>query len=127
MLYSEGTAKGRQVVFYETTGGRSPVRDFLDGLTHRQRAKVLHLLVMLEEAGFQLGPPWLKKLDEALWELRVLADGVQLRILFCQESDDLVLLHGLRKKQQKLPGKDLATARRRYHDHNARGKKRTSP
>ena len=105
------------VVLYEGASGRRPVADFLDRLTNRQRAKVLDVLTMLEEAGQRLGPPWLKKIDGDLWEVRVQADKVQVRILLCQAGRELVLLHGLKKKADKLPARDVETARRRCVEH----------
>jgi phage-related protein len=106
-----------QVVFYETARGRGPVQDFLDGrCTHHQRAKVAHALTLLAEAGFRLGPPWLKKVGKDIWELRVWADRARLRILFCQDGRDLVLLHALKKQADRLPNKDLEVARQRCRD-----------
>jgi len=109
-----------QVVSYETPSARVPVQEFLDRLTLRQRARVLDVLDMLEEAGFRLGPPWLKKIDEDLWEVRVQVEKGQVRIIFCEEGRQIVLLHGLKKKQQKLPHRDLETARRRCKEHRLR-------
>lgn len=109
-----------RVVFYQTPSGRSPVEDFLNGLTHRQRAKALDALEMLDEAGYYAGPPWLKKIDADLWELRVWAGGVRLRFLFCQEGAEFVILHGLKKKADRLPERDLETARHRCREYRAR-------
>jgi phage-related protein len=106
-----------QIVFYETASGRRPVANFLDGLANRPRAKVLDVLTMLEEAGQRLGPPWLKKIDADLWEVRVQADRVRVRILFCQAGGELVLLHALKKKADRLPARDVATARHRRLEH----------
>jgi len=102
-----------QVVFYRTASGKRPVREFLDSLAASQRAKALSGLVMLAEAGYQLGPPWLKKIEDDLWELRVLAGKVRLRFLFYVEGQRCVVLHGLKKKTERLPQRDLQTARLR--------------
>ena len=110
-----------EVVFYETAGGRRPVTEFLEkGCTHRQAAKLLDTLTMLEEAGFSLGPPWLKKVDEDLWELRVQADKARLRVLFYRYGNRFVLLHGLKKQRQRLSESDLRTARGRCKDYRTR-------
>lgn len=106
-----------QVTFYETRSGRSPVEEFLDKLPLRQCAKVLYVLDLLEEAGFSLGPPWLKKVDRELWEVRIPVEGVQVRVLFCEERREFVLLHALKKKQPRLPPKDLRTARGRWREY----------
>jgi phage-related protein len=108
-----------EVVYYETPSGRRPVADFLGkkGLTYRQRANALEVLAMLEEAGYSLGPPWLKKLESDLWELRKEVEGVWLRFIFCQEGTRFVILHALKKKSNRLPQKDLQLARDRRHEY----------
>ena len=109
------------IVFYETPGGRVPVQDFLDDrCTNRQRARTLSALSLLEEAGFQLGPPWLRKLSRDLWEVRVEADKVHVRIIFGKHERTFVLLHALRKQTQKLPAKDLEMARARWREYRSR-------
>ena len=102
-----------QVVFYRTASGKRPVREFLDGLTAGQRAKALSVLTMLAEAGYELGPPWLKKIEDDLWELRIQVGKVRLRFLFCVERARCVVLHGVKKKRDRLPERDLQTARLR--------------
>ena len=109
-----------RVIFYQTSAGRSPVEEFLDGLTDRQRAKALDALDILEGAGYRLGPPWLKKVEANLWELRVQAHKAWLRLFFCQDGARFVILHGLKKKTDKLPQRDLETARQRRRDHLGR-------
>jgi phage-related protein len=105
------------VILYQTSGGKSPVEDFLNSLTFRQRAKALNALTLLGEAGYSLGPPWLEKIEGEIWELRVHVDKVRLRFLFRRVGTDFVVLHALKKKAQRLPAKDIATAHRRGREY----------
>jgi len=47
-----------RVVHYETADGTCPVREFLDGLTAKERAKVLAAIDLLEEEGPNLHRPY---------------------------------------------------------------------
>ena len=105
------------VVFYLTSGGRSPVVEFLSRLTDLQRAQALDALALLEGFGLDLEDPWLKKIDAELWELRVRADRVRLRFLFCRRGEECVILHALKKKTKRLPVDDLKTARQRWREY----------
>lgn len=109
-----------EVSLYRTASGRVPLQEFFDSLSVGQRAKLLRAVNMLREAGLRVGPPWLKKIAGGLWELRVEAENAQLRVLFWHGRSDFVLLHGLKKKRQKLTPKDLQTARKRLQDYLAR-------
>jgi len=105
------------VVFYLTSSGRSPVVEFLSKLTDRQRAQALDALALLEQFGFDLEDPWLKKIDADLWELRVRADRVRLRFLFSRQGEECVVLHALKKKTDRLPANELKTARQRWREY----------
>lgn len=105
------------IVFHLTSSGKSPVEDFLNKLTVRQRAKALDALGLLEKAGYSLGPPWLKKVEAEIWELRVQADRVRLRFLFGRAGEDFVVVHALKKKADRLPANDLKTARERWREY----------
>ncbi len=60
--------------------------------------------------------PLVRSFGQSIWEVRSTLPGGRIaRVLFCVESDCMVLLHGFMKKTQKTPQRelDLAIKRRR--------------
>jgi phage-related protein len=103
-----------RVVYYRTDSGREPVAEWLDGRTSREQAKLFWALERLAESGFLLGPPWLKKLDDDIWEVRVQHGHLYARILFYERTKRVfVLLHAFAKRSQRTPKRKLHTARAR--------------
>ena len=110
------------VVFYKSASGNIPVKEFLEKLSSPLRAKILYGLTMLSSAGYNLGPPWLKKIDDILWEIRIQAEKTQVRVLFCEKKRKFILLHALKKKRQKRSRQDIETAHQRWDDYKVRMK-----
>lgn len=117
-----------QLEYFRTDSGREPVAEWLDDRPLGLRAKLFWLLKRLAESGFSLGPPWLTKLDDEVWEVRLKFGGTFPRVLFYQASEDvLVLLLAFSKKTNKTPRSKLQTARTRMAtDWARRGSKETS-
>jgi phage-related protein len=66
------------------------------------------------EYGWPIGMPTVKNLGSGLWEVRTSLDKKIARVLFCLAGkNQMVLLHGFIKKDQKTPKKDLDLARAR--------------
>lgn len=106
-----------QLVLYTTAAGRSPVAEYLDGLSAQEAARVTKELELLAEFGSDLGEPHVRKVDRKLWELRV-RGKLQHRVLyFAAAEQKLVLLHAFTKKTQRTPPGELETARRRMADY----------
>jgi len=110
------------IVFYTTERGNCPVKEFLIKLPHVTSARMSKGIALLSSAGFRLGPPWLKKIDDALWELRAIGENLRIRIRFSQEGPKFVLLHAMKKKQQKLSRRDIEIAHQRLEDYRVRFK-----
>ena len=52
----------------------------------------------------------------SLWEVRAdISDGRIARVFFCGHDGTMVLLHGIVKKTQKVPAKDLDLAMKRLN------------
>ena len=103
-----------RVLYYETENGREPVAEWIDNRPVREQVKLFWVLERLAESGFSLGPPWLKRLDDDIWEVRLKYGGVLPRVLFYQRDErTLVLLDAFSKKAQRTPKRRLDTARAR--------------
>ena len=99
---------------YIDARGRSPVEEFLDQLPASDRARIDQTIGLLEEFGLQLGPPYVKHLEDKLWELRVRAGRKAYRVIyFAFTGRRFIILHAFLKKTQKAPRREIATARQR--------------
>jgi phage-related protein len=101
------------IFFYEDHRGRSPVLDFMNSLSAKDRAKVNNVLRLLEEFGTDLGMPHARRIKGRLWELR---PGDNRLFYFLQVERKFIVLHGYRKQSMKAPEKEIATALRRMQE-----------
>ena len=102
----------RRVIFYATDDGTCPVRDFLNSLPGKDAQKVTWVLQLVEDLDF-LPATYFKKLQgtDGIWECRIQVGGAAYR-LFCFFAGDsmVVLTHGMRKKVQKTPRREIERA-----------------
>ena len=105
------------VEFYESEGGTSPVRQFLDELKASDPddfAAVLAGLAKLRNRQYHR-EPLSKSLGEGLFELRHVGKLNTRVFWFFMKNRRIVLVHGIRNKGQAIPSRDLETARERMH------------
>jgi phage-related protein len=100
------------VVFYRTTAGSEPVREWLKSLP-RQDRRAVGEDIKTAQYGWPLGMPLIRKLDRGLWEVRSTTSTGIARVFFTVKDGLIILLHGFIKKAQKTPQNELDTARRR--------------
>ena len=109
-----------EIRFYRDKNGNEPVRKLLEELAARAGKdarinlnKINDYMKILMEKGTRAGEPFVKHLENDIWELRPLSN----RILFAAWYDNsFILLHYFVKKTQKIPRRELETAKRRYQD-----------
>ena len=101
-----------RVVFYKTTAGNEPVREWLKELPPEER-KIIGDDLKTAQYGWPLGMPLIRKLEPELWEVRSSLRNRIARVVFTVQDDTMVLLHGFIKQSQKTPVKDLQLARQR--------------
>jgi phage-related protein len=109
----------REISFYRTAAGRSPVEEFLDSLTGKQAQKVVWVLRLVEELE-SVPRQYFKKLTgtEDLWEVRIGFGGDTFRLLgFFDGSALVVLTNGFAKKSEAVPPQEIATAHGRKKDY----------
>ena len=98
---------------YRTAMGARPVKAFLDALTDEEAAAVV--AAMKEVA--RLGLAAARHLRGAVYEVRAETETRSFRMLFAQETKFILLsLHGLQKKTQKTPLREIEVAERRLRD-----------
>ena len=111
--------------FYATSTGRSPVREFLDGLTEEQVAQVL---TAMRTVG-ALGLVEARHLRGDVYEVRASIGGQAFRVLFASEGRRghiLLALEGFEKKTQRTPPRTITLAERRLADWRSRARPRST-
>jgi phage-related protein len=85
---------------------------FTDTLDPYTRGQILRVVDLLRFEEYHLSMPYSKKIERNLYELRIKATK-NIRIFYTFYKDNIVFLHIFNKEKQKLPKKDLETARNR--------------
>ncbi len=109
----------REISFYRTASGHSPVEQFLDSLTARQGAKVTWVFRLIEELEF-IPKQYFKKLvgTDDIWEVRVSIGRDAFRLLSFFDGPKLVVLnHAFAKQTQKISRSDIRLAEQRKRDY----------
>ena len=114
-----------KIVFYQNEKGISEIKNYIDELNenkdnkdNRVRLKKLITYIdLLSEEGLSLGMPYIKHIEDDIWELRPLRD----RILFAYfDNNKFVLLTYFMKKTQKTPRKEIEKAKRLLKEYKGR-------
>ncbi len=109
----------RNVVFFQTESGQSPVEKFLDSLTAKQAQRVIWVLKLIEDLK-SVPTQYFRKMSgtEGIWEVRVKAGSNMFRLLgFFDGSKCVVLAHAFQKKTKKTPKHAILLAERRKRDY----------
>ncbi len=101
----------RKIIFYRKEDSTAPVEVFLDSLKEKVVQKILAVLKLIEELDV-IPDKFFKKLkDTNIWECRIKWESNIYRIFsFYQKKNKVVLTHGIIKKSQKTPKKEIERA-----------------
>ena len=100
-----------KVILFEQ-GNQKPIEAFIYSLSKQTFAKILRLLDCLENYGPQLGMPHTKRITSRIYELRIKTPE-SVRLLYWPVGDQIFILHGFKKKKQKIPNKEIEIAEKR--------------
>ena len=101
------------VEFYETERGVQPAKEFLLSLDVKMRAKMLNIISILQDNGYELREPYSKHLSEGIFELRAKVGSDITRVLYFFYFDRrIILTNGFVKKTNKTPSKEIEKAKR---------------
>jgi len=104
------------LVFFRTSAGIEPVREWLKALRQRERQEIGRDLLRAQWR-WPVGMPLCRPLRDGLWEVRTdLPTKRTARVLVCVYREHLVALHGFIKKTRATPKSDLALARKRQKE-----------
>ena len=116
MRMAESVAPKIELVFYRTSNGNEPVRDWLTGLPETNR-RAVGLDLQRVQYRWPVGMPLVRPMGKGLFEVRTsLPDGTIARVLFCFHDGEIYALHGFIKKTQKTADSDLKLALDRKKD-----------
>ena len=109
------------IKIYKDKNGKSQIEEYIKELHSKKDKnsnikfnKIVAYIRMLQENGLLLGEPFIKHIEEEIWELRPLRD----RILFTyKENNTFILLNCFVKKTQKTPKREIEKAKRLIKDY----------
>jgi len=105
------------IKFYKTSNDKSPVKDWIVELDTKTKAKVLKNIEMLKEFNINLKAPFVKPLEDKLYELRTKdTKGIYRIIYFAYTNQTFYLLNGFVKKTQTTPRKEIELAKLRMKE-----------
>jgi len=106
-----------KVIYYSEQNGSEPVKEYIDNLSLRERAKTLAFIGLLEEKGPGLPRPYADLLEDGIHELRIKLKGTQVRILyfFCYQNI-IVLTNAFHKRSDKVPIEQIKLAKENRKD-----------
>ena len=94
------------------------VLDELDALPVDMRAKLDHIVQLIEEFGLsKVREPYVKPLRNKLWEMRLTGrDGIARAIYVTAKERRIVIVHAFRKQTRKMPRAAIRTALSRLQE-----------
>ncbi|MBT3689977.1 type II toxin-antitoxin system RelE/ParE family toxin [bacterium] len=85
------------------------ISDFIKSLNKEIIAKVLRVLDLLEEFNYKLPLPHSKPLGKGLFELRI-RGSQEVRLFYIFYNNNIIILHGIVKKSNQIPKKEINLA-----------------
>ena len=113
----------KEIIFYKTSSGHSPVEEFIDSLNEKEAKKVVWTLRLVRDLE-RVPEEYLKKLKSTddILEIRVQFGNNIFRFLGFYESNTIILTNAFSKKTQKTPEKEIELAKQRKKEYNERKK-----
>jgi len=109
-----------KIVFYTDKNVNQPIKKHIYELKNKNNKdskiklnKIQDYLEILSKLGTMAGKPYVKHIDDEIWELRPLRDRF---FFFCWHGDILVLLHHFVKDTQKTPPREIEKAKQNLRD-----------
>lgn len=117
------TSKYKEIKFYKSPSGKSPVEEFLDSLSAKEAQKVIWVLNLIEEME-TVSTKFYKKLTncDGIIEVRAQIGKNNFRLLgFEDKGTFVVLTNGFKKKDQKVPKSEISLAQKRKEEYLSKG------
>jgi len=98
------------IYYFIDERGDNPVRDFIDSLPVKDRAKILAYINELKRQGNNLRRPMADYLEDGIYELRPRGNRI---FYFFYLKYNAVLVHVIKKRTQGIPRNDLSLCLKR--------------
>lgn len=106
-----------KINYYQNQNGKLPVKEWLDEIGHEPKAEIFRIFTLLQKYGTQLGLPFVKPLEQKIYEVRAKDKSGIYRVLYFAYTDKtFVILHGFQKKTQTTPRRELDIAIKRLQE-----------
>ena len=93
-----------EIIFYDKSDGTEPVKEFLDSLNVKMRAKMVREIELLAVNGPELREPYSKAIGDGIFELRAKVGSDISRVLyFFFIGRKIILTNGFIKKSKRTP------------------------
>ena len=111
-----------KISFYKDKNGNEPVKEYINSLqaasstskdSRIKLKKIVEYIDVLARNGSIAGVPYIKHIEDDIWELRPLRDRI---FFFCWQGDRFILLHHFQKKTNKTPKREIEQAKRNQID-----------
>lgn len=102
--------------FYEKPDGECPVTDYLRSQSKKVRGEAGWLLERLEKEGDKLERPITDYVEDGIYELRLIVDRQQHRILYFFHHGTIVATNAFLKQSWKVPKSELKRAKQARAD-----------
>ena len=102
-------------VFYVTSSGNEPVREWLKCMPKQDRRAIGEDITYVQYK-WPIGKPRVDHLRGAIWEVRTSLGNRIARTLFAVDDGTMLLLHGFMKKTQQAPVSEIALAEKRFKE-----------
>jgi len=90
---------------YKDETGKCDVEEFIKKAHHKIQKKFDFILKMVKEQKDFLKEPYVKHFSveryKKLYELRLKATGMMIRIIYCEHDGDIILLHAFLKRDNR--------------------------
>ena len=113
----------KEIKFYKSPSGKSPIDEFLDSLSAKEAQKVVWVLSLIEEME-TVSTKFYKRLSncDGIIEVRAQISKNNFRLLgFEDKGTFVVLTNGFKKKDQKVPRSEISLAQKRRDEYLSRG------
>lgn len=93
------------------------MEDFISSLPKGDRARVLESVVAIESLGLSAPRVQFRQIRGKLWEVKIKTPSGSYRLFYVMvASDEMVVLHGFKKKTPKAPKKEIEIAEKRMKE-----------
>jgi phage-related protein len=102
---------------YQTPSGRSPIEDYISGLSKKDQARFYEVYEGIKKYGLDCPGVIFKHLEGKLWEIKFSSEGGRYRIAYVLiDKEWMYWLHVFRKTTQKTPKNDFELALKRLKE-----------